>query len=125
MGSHHRPASGYIRQTEAFDFRETTGTKPQSATLDDAEDLVRIEGGRGSNPLSSTEFLQDRRPNDQQLAAGFRALGDERQARETLMAQRTTSPYPHAGRSGCGVGSPRSRSVRRRAEVPFSGQAWH
>jgi hypothetical protein len=28
----------------------------------DGEDLVRIEGVRGSNPLSSTEFLQVRWP---------------------------------------------------------------
>jgi hypothetical protein len=31
--------------------------KPYSAMLGHTEDLVRIEGVRGSNPLSSTEFF--------------------------------------------------------------------
>ena len=47
MGSHHRPTSGYIGRTEAFDSRDLSGTKPWSATLDHAKDLVRIEGVRG------------------------------------------------------------------------------
>ena len=41
----------------------------------------------------------------QQLAAGYRALGDERQAREILMAQRDDQlarTRTRAGRSGCG-----------------------
>jgi hypothetical protein len=52
--------------------------KPQSAMLGHAKDLVRIEGVRGSNPLSSTEFLQVRRPVlvgiggiNQQVLAGY------------------------------------------------------
>ena len=49
----------------------------------------------------------------QQLAAGYRARGDDRQARQTLMAQRDDhSPVrTQAGRSDGGARSPRSPSA--------------
>jgi hypothetical protein len=49
----------------------------------------------------------------QQLAAGYRARGDDRRARQTLMAQRDDqlARTTQAGGSGCGVGSPRSPSA--------------
>src|SRR5271157_445484 len=43
------------RATKAFDFCGLAVIGPQSATSADGEDLVRIEGVRGSNPLSSTQ----------------------------------------------------------------------
>jgi hypothetical protein len=55
VGSHHRPTWSHMEPNEAFDFCDITGIRLQSATPADDKDLVRIEGVRGSNPLSSTE----------------------------------------------------------------------
>jgi len=55
VGSHHRPTSGHTEPPRAFDFCGSLGIKQQSAASTDGGDLVRIEGVRGSNPLSSTE----------------------------------------------------------------------
>ena len=40
----------------AFDSLASTGIQTQPDTSADIRNLVRIEGVRGSNPLSSTEF---------------------------------------------------------------------
>ena len=60
MGSHHQPTSDYAELIQAFDVCNLTFMKPLSAMSGDAGDLVRIEGVRDSNPLSSTEKLQVR-----------------------------------------------------------------
>jgi hypothetical protein len=58
FGSHRRPAWGHIGPTKPFDSGRSPGIWPRPATSADIRDLARIEGVRGSNPLSSPEFLQ-------------------------------------------------------------------
>jgi len=70
--------------------------------------------------------LQVRRPNHQQLAAGFRAVGDKRQARETLMAQRDDQ----LARTHTLAGAVWGRITKitlgyAPSRGPISGQAWH
>jgi hypothetical protein len=60
VGSHRRPTPGHIEPIRAFDSLALPAIQTQLDTSADAKDLVRIEGVRGSNPLSSTEKLQVR-----------------------------------------------------------------
>ena len=60
-GSHYWPASGYIGQAEAFDFRGSTGIEPQPAMPGDAG-ISFASRGQESESFSSTEFLQVKAP---------------------------------------------------------------
>jgi outer membrane receptor for Fe3+-dicitrate len=62
VGSHRRLTSGHIEPIGAFDSSVLPGIQTQPDTSTGIRNLVRIEGVRGSNPLSSTEFLQVKRP---------------------------------------------------------------
>ena len=55
MGSHRRLTPGHTEPTKAFGFLALPAIQTQLDTSADTKDLVRIEGVRGSNPLSSTE----------------------------------------------------------------------
>ena len=55
MGSHRRPTSGHMEPIRAFGSSALPGIQTQPDTSADIRNLVRIEGVRGSNPLSSTK----------------------------------------------------------------------
>ena len=57
MGSHRQPTQCDSEPTEVFDNRHLPGIQLLWPTLADRQDLVRIEGVRGSNPLSSTRVM--------------------------------------------------------------------
>jgi hypothetical protein len=60
VGSHRRSTWSHIEPATPFDSDRLPGIQRHPATSADTRDLVRIEGVRGSNPLSSTEFFQVR-----------------------------------------------------------------
>ncbi len=60
VGSHPRPTPGHTEPIGSFDSFSLPGIQTQPDTSSVTMNLVRIEGVRGSNPLSSTEFLQVR-----------------------------------------------------------------
>src|SRR5262249_53507975 len=57
VGSHHGPTPSHMEPIKAFDSLALSGTKTRPDTSSDAGSLVRIEGVRGSNPLSSTRVF--------------------------------------------------------------------
>ena len=55
VGSHQRPTWSHIEPAAPFDSGGLPGIQLQPAISADGRNLVRIEGVRGSNPLSSTK----------------------------------------------------------------------
>ena len=77
VGSHLRPTRSHIETPRAFDNSLLPHAQPQSDTPADTTKLHGMEGVRGSNPLSSTKFLQIRSGSDPSLMIAVQ-LGEPR-----------------------------------------------